>query len=116
MRRVVAALVVVGALLVAPTTATASVMLVGVTVSVRSFAPAGTFATLTVAVSSSHVTCSIRVSSGTGPSHAARVYRRQPHAGRVSWTWKLGTRTMGRWAISVSCGSAGSLRTSVVIT
>jgi len=49
----------------------------------------------------------------SGPSHAAGLYPKRPVGGRVSWTWKVGTRTTpGRWPIRVSCGSAGSFRTS----
>src|SRR6266516_614707 len=44
------------------------------------------------------------------------IYPKRPVGGRVSWTWKVGTRTTpGRWPIVVSCGSAGTLRTSFVV-
>jgi len=37
-------------------------------------------------------------------------------ASLVSWTWKVGARTTpGRWPIVVSCGRAGTLRTSFVV-
>jgi hypothetical protein len=51
----------------------------------------------------------------SGASSAAGLY---PKRGvRISWTWKVGTRTTpGRWPITVSCGSAGTLRTSFVVT
>jgi hypothetical protein len=87
----------------------ASVRLVHVTSPVS----AGSYATLVARVSSSRVTCSITVYYYSGPSHAAGLYSKRPIAGRVRWTWKVGTRTTpGRWPIRVSCGSAGVLRTS----
>jgi hypothetical protein len=74
---------------------------------------AGSYATLVARVSPSRVNCSITVYYKSGPSHAAGLYSKRPTAGRVSWTWKVGTRTTpGRWAIRVSCGAAGVLRTS----
>src|SRR5437763_7409050 len=87
----------------------ASVRLVHVT----SPASAGSYATLVARVVPSRVTCSITVYYYSGPSHAAGLYSKRPIAGRVSWTWKVGTRTTpGRWPIRVTCGSAGLLRTS----
>jgi hypothetical protein len=69
--------------------------------------------TLTARVSSSSVTCSITVNYKSGPSRAKGLYRKRPVRGRVSWTWLVGTRTTpGRWGIVVTCGSAGTLRTS----
>jgi hypothetical protein len=36
---------------------------------------------------------------------------------RLSWTWKVGTRTTpGRWPIVVGCGAAATLRTSFVVS
>ena len=62
-------------------------------------------------------TCSITVTYKSGPSHAQGLYPKRPSNGRVSWTWKVGTRTTpGRWPIRVACGSAGSFRTSFVVT
>jgi len=59
--------------------------------------------------------CSITVYYKSGPSHAQGLYPKCPVGGRVSWTWKVGTRTTpGGWAIVVSCGSAGTLRTSFI--
>ena len=84
-------------------------------VSVSSPTYPGAYATLTAAVSPAR-TCSITVWYKSGPSHAQGLYSKRPSGGRVSWTWKVGTRTTpGRWAITVSCGSAGSLRTSFVV-
>jgi hypothetical protein len=76
----------------------------------------GDYATLTARVRPSR-TCSITVYYKSGPSHAQGLYPKRPRLGRVSWTWKVGTRTTpGRWPIRVSCGSAGSFRTSFRVT
>lgn len=102
------ALVIAG--LVLPATAQASVKLVRVSTS-----HPGDYATLTAAVSPAR-RCSIVVYYKSGPSRAQGLYAKTPRAGRVSWTWKVGTNTTpGRWGITVSCGSAGSLRTSFVV-
>jgi hypothetical protein len=90
--------------------AQSSVRLVWVTSPIRH----GAYATLRGSVSPA-ATCSITVYYKSGPSSAAGLY---PKRGtRISWTWKVGTRTTpGRWPITVSCGSAGTLRTSFVVT
>ena len=76
----------------------------------------GAYATLVARVVPSR-RCSITVYYKSGPSSAAGLYPKRPSGGRVSWTWKVGTRTTpGRWPIVVSCGSAGTLRTSFVVT
>jgi micrococcal nuclease len=81
-------------------------------VHVTSPVSAGSYATLVARVAPSR-SCSITVYYYSGPSHAAGLYSKRPVSGRVSWTWKVGTRTTpGRWPISVRCGSAGTLRTS----
>jgi micrococcal nuclease len=93
-----------------PASAAASVHLAKVTSPVG----AGSTATLTVSVTRP-ASCSITVNYKSGPSHAAGLYPKQSNAGRVSWTWKVGTRTTpGRWTIDIYCGSAGSLHTSFV--
>jgi hypothetical protein len=78
----------------------------------------GSYATLVAHVSPSNVTCSIAVYYKSGKSTAAGLRPlRRPVASRVSWTWKVGTRTTpGRWPIYVRCGSAGILRTSFRVT
>jgi hypothetical protein len=59
----------------------------------------------------------ITVNYKSGPSHAAGLYPKRTTAGRVSWSWMVGTRTTpGRWTIDVYCGAAGSLHTSFVTT
>jgi len=101
----------IAASLVVTTTASARVRLVSVT----SPASPGSYATLTAAVSPS-ATCSLTVNYKSGPSHAQGLYSKRATAGRVSWTWMVGTRTTpGRWGIVVSCGAAGVLRTSFAV-
>jgi hypothetical protein len=96
--------------LVVPATADARVRLVSVT----SGSP-GDYATLVASVSPAR-RCSITVHYKSGPSRAKGLYPKSPAGGRVSWTWKIGTNTTpGRWPITVSCGSAGTLRTSFVV-
>jgi hypothetical protein len=88
-------------------------------VRVTSPIPHGSYATLVAHVSPSNVTCSIAVYYKSGKSTAAglRPLRRPVVASRVSWTWKVGTRTTpGRWPIYVRCGSAGTLHTSFRVT
>ena len=109
MRKVVAALAAMAALGVAAQSS-ASVRLVGIG---PQPAYRGNPVTLTAHVSSSRATCSIVVEYKSGPSRAQGLYPKRPVRGRVSWTWLVGTRTTpGRWAIVVSCGRAGTLRTS----
>jgi hypothetical protein len=95
-----------------PISASASVRLVSVTSPMR----AGSTATV-VAKVSIRATCSITVLYKSGPSVAQGLYpKRVSTAGRVSWSWRVGTRTTpGRWPITVSCGHAGTLRTSFVV-
>ena len=97
---------------VASTSSSSGVRRVALTSPVR----AGAYATLTVKVSRA-ATCSITVNYKSGRSHASGLYPKNSSAGRVSWRWKVGTRTTpGRWPIVVSCGSVGTLRTSFVVT
>ena len=110
MRRLFLLLVVVLTLAV-PTAASARVRLVSVTSPISH----GSYATLTASVSPAR-TCLITVYYKSGPSEAQGLYSKRPSNGRVSWTWKVGTRTTpGRWPIVVSCGSAGTLNTSFVV-
>jgi hypothetical protein len=105
-------LTIAGPVTAAPTSST-SVRLTSVTSPISH----GSYATLVARVSTSRVTCSIGVLYKSGWSRAKGLYPKKPSAGRVSWTWKVGTRTTpGRWPIYVRCGSAGSLRTSFVVT
>jgi hypothetical protein len=110
LRRLVFVLSLIAALAI-PSAASASVRLVSVTSPVRH----GGYATLAAAVTPAR-TCAITVLYKSGPSEAAGLYPTRPTAGRVSWTWKVGTRTTpGRWPIIVNCGSAGTLRTSFLV-
>ena len=91
--------------------ADARVRLLSVTSPIRH----GAYATLLAGVSPAR-RCSITVYYKSGRSIAQGLYPKRPHNGRVSWTWKVGTRTTPwRWPIVVSCGSAGTLRTSFVV-
>lgn len=99
------------AALAAPSTAVAKVRLVKVTSPVG----AGSYATLTASVRP-NATCSITVYYKSGPSRAQGLSPKRSVGGRIGWRWKVGTRTTpGRWPIVVSCGRAGSLRTSFVV-
>jgi hypothetical protein len=105
-----AAMALIIASLVLPAAAQASVKLVRV-----STAYPGDYATLTAVVSPARM-CSISVHYKSGTSEAKGLSAKRPIAGRVSWTWKVGTNTTsGRWAITISCGSAGTLNTSFVV-
>jgi hypothetical protein len=98
------------AALALPANAEASVKLVRVSSSYP-----GDYATLTAAVSPARM-CAITVHYKSGPSSAKGLYSKRPSGGRVSWTWKVGTNTTpGRWRITVTCGSAGTLRTSFLV-
>jgi hypothetical protein len=56
--------------------------------------------------------CTITVHYKSGPSVAQGLNPKRPVHGRVSWTWMVGgNTTLGRWPITVNCGSAGSFRT-----
>ena len=104
-------LIAIAGALALPAAASARLRLISVT----SPASAGSYATLSASVSPSRA-CSITVNYKSGPSHAQGLYSKRPVSGRISWTWKVGTRTTsGRWGIVVSCGSAGTLRTSFVV-
>lgn len=71
----------------------------------------GQYATASVAASSG-ARCSIEVDYYSGPSHAAGLYtKRVPSSGRLSWTWKVGTRTYaGSWPVIVSCSKGSAYR------
>jgi len=107
----VGALVATSVALAAPN-ATATARLVSVTSPISR----GSHATLVARVSPER-RCGITVYYKSGPSVAQGLYPKRPRNGRVSWTWMVGTNTTpGRWSIQVSCGSAGSFRTSFRVT
>jgi hypothetical protein len=65
---------------------------------------AGSDATLTVAIPTG-TSCAIVVTYKSGPSSASGLYAQRARAGRISWTWTVGSRTTpGRWPIDISCG------------
>jgi hypothetical protein len=106
-------LVVALASLVLAAPAAARVRLVSITSPISH----GSHTTMIARVSSSSVTCAITVYYKSGPSRARGLYPKRPSGGRVIWTWKVGTRTTpGRWPIRISCGAAGTLNTSFVVT
>jgi len=105
-----AAMVTLMVLLVLPASAGASVRLLFVTSPLR----AGTDAIVVVVVKPARL-CSITVHYKSGPSHARGLYPKRPNAaGKVGWAW-LATPGPGRWPITISCGTAGTLRTSLVV-
>jgi hypothetical protein len=56
--------------------------------------------------------CRITVHYKSGPSVARGLNPKRPVHERVSWTWMVGgNTTLGRWPITVNCGTAGSFRT-----
>jgi len=93
--------------LMAPADASARVRLVSITSPIS----AGSNATLTVAVSPARA-CEIHVFLPSGrESEAKGLYPKRPSGGRVSWTWRVGSRTApGRGTIRILCGAAGNLR------
>jgi hypothetical protein len=102
----VAALVAATAAFAAPNT-TSKARLVSVTSPVRRNA----YATLVAHVVPAR-RCRITVHYLSGPSVAQGLYPKRPRHGRVSWSWMVGgNTTLGRWPITVNCGTAGSFRT-----
>ena len=90
----------------APTTATMARL-----VSVTSPVARNAHATLVAHVAPAR-RCSITVHYKSGPSQAQGLNPKRPFHGRVSWTWMVGgNTTLGKWPITVDCGSAGSFRT-----
>jgi hypothetical protein len=96
--------------LAVPASAAAKVRLISVTSPVRH----GTNATLSVSLTQPG-TCSITVYNQTGASGAQGLYPKR--GSQISWTWKVdpGTKT-GWWPIVLSCGSAGTLQASFVVS
>src|SRR3954470_15734691 len=102
----VAALVAAAAAFAAPNT-TATARLVSVTSPVKKNADATLVAHVVPARR-----CRITVHYKSGPSVARGLNPKRPVHGRVSWTWMVGgNTTLGRWPITVNCGTAGSFRT-----
>jgi hypothetical protein len=112
MRRVMVLPLLVTLVLALPSAAAARVRL-HVTSPVR----AGSYATVTARVSpskvASKVKCKITVYYSSGIATAEGLYPRRPRRGRVTWRWKVGSRTKsGRVPIIVDCGKAGRAQTS----
>jgi len=111
--RGVVLLLVVGLAFIVPAPALATVTLINVTSPVR----AGGYASISV-TTYTNAHCSIRVhygsrrplvTGGLGPKGTL-------FGGNVQWRWKMSSNaTRGRWAIDISCGTAGSLRTSFLV-
>jgi len=64
--------------------------------------------------------CMITVRYKSGPSKARGLDPREADAqGKVTWTWRVGSRTTpGKWPITVTCSSGGrqgTLETSFVV-
>ena len=114
MIRGIAGLAAVAAAMTFVASAAASVRLVGLTSPVA----AGSTATVTAGVLPRRVSCTITVSYKGGPSKAAGLNAKRPSlAGRVSWTWRVGSSTTsGRWPIVVACGTAGTMKTFLEVT
>ena len=77
-------------------------------ISVTSPVSPGAFATLSARVTPG-ATCDITVIYKSGPSEAAGLFPKTAGSdGRVSWTWKVGTRTTpGTWDINVTASLGG---------
>ncbi len=88
-------------------------------VSLTSPASPGNEAKITV-TTAPNANCQITVLYKSGPSKAqGLVPKLADNQGRVSWTWRVGTRTTpGSWPINVTCSSGGlkgTLKTSFVV-
>jgi hypothetical protein len=111
MRRLLLPLVLLIGLSVVPS-AGAAVHLRSINSPVR---PGGTVTLVATAISSSP--CAIRVHFGSkSPIVAAGLTSRPPYFTLLRWTWKMPVRaSRGKWSVDVSCGTAGSLHTSLVV-
>ncbi len=98
---------------IAPAPALATVQLINVTSPVR----AGGSASVSV-TTHTHAVCSIRVHYGSRPPlvTGGLGIKGTLFAGIVQWRWKMSSNAVhGRWTIDISCGTAGSLRTSFLV-
>src|SRR6266496_2734311 len=83
--------------------------------------PAAPFSDATLTISTTPgATCSIVVHYKSGPSRAKGLIPKvASSSGRVSWTWRVGSKTTpGRWPIVVTCEKGmdrGELRASFVV-
>lgn len=79
----------------------------------------GDDATLTLQTAAA-ARCTIMVRYKSGPSRAkGLVAKRADREGRVSWTWRVGTRTTpGTWPVTVTCAAGeqeGTLKAALVV-
>jgi hypothetical protein len=94
-----------------PLAAPAGVHLISVTSPVSS----GAKATVTASVSPAQL-CSIAVQNATGVYPTPNLKPTRPKSGRVSWSWSIAKKMpAGTWTVKVSCGTAGSLTTSMQV-
>jgi hypothetical protein len=88
-------------------------------VSVRSPVPHGGLGLVTIQTKPQTL-CTITVTYKSGPSKAAGLIPKTADGqGRITWTWKVGTRTTpGVWPITVECGQGDitRVRTSFEVT
>ena len=110
MHRLIAFLVIATALAI-PSVVSADVQLI----SFKSPVQIGTNTTLTVSVSPARL-CSLAISNGTRVYQTSDTQPKSPKKRQVSWTWKIAkTMALGTWTVKVSCGSAGTLTTSMKV-
>lgn len=110
MRGLVTVLVCAAAL-AAPAGAAAAVTLVNLTSPV----PRGSAALLVARVTGAPPRCTIAAVHKGRAWHAKGLTPKRPSAGIVSWAWQVGS-VAGRWRFVVSCGSAGSLTATLVVS
>lgn len=86
-------------------------------VSVSSPVPRGGTATVTIQTRA-RTPCVITVFYRSGPSKAAGLIPKMADEhGRITWTWKVGTRTTpGNWLIRVECGEEDITRIETEFT
>jgi hypothetical protein len=94
-----------------PATAAASVTLVDFTSPVQR----GSAALLVVRVTGAPRKCTIAAFHKGRAWHAKGLAAKLPSAGLASWAWQVGSLP-GRFRLLVSCGSAGSLTATLVVT
>ena len=97
--------------LAAPAGAAAAVSLVNLTSPVHR----GSAALLVARVTGAPPRCTIAAFHKGRAWHAGGLTPKRPSTGIVSWAWQVGS-VRGRWRIVVSCGSAGSLTATLVVS
>jgi hypothetical protein len=105
------AVLVCTATLAAPAGAAAAVTLVNLTSPV----PRGSAALLVARVTGAPPRCTIAAFHKGRALHVKGLTPKRPSAGIVSWAWQTGSAA-GRWRIVVSCGAAGSLTATLVVS